>query len=51
MGILNLLPPQLIDFLTWLVLFLASSVTILILSIAVGRLLGGFVEDIMGWIK
>jgi ABC-type antimicrobial peptide transport system permease subunit len=51
MGILSLLPPELITFLTWLVLFISASALILIIAVGFGRLLGGFVDDILGWIK
>ena len=51
MGILSALPPALLAFLTWLVIWLASTITILIISIFVGRLVGEFLEGIMGIAK
>jgi hypothetical protein len=49
--LLSQLPPGLIEFLTWLVLFISASALILVLAVGFGRLVGGFVEDILGWIK
>jgi hypothetical protein len=51
MGILDLLPPGLISLLTWLILFLAASALILILSIGIGRVLSDLVESLVGWIR
>jgi hypothetical protein len=51
MGILSLLPPELIYFLTWVLYFISASAIILVIAIGIGRLLGGFVDDILGWIR
>lgn len=51
MGILTLLPPELITFITWLVLWLSASALILIIAIMFGGLLGEFVSTILGWVK
>ena len=51
MGILSLLPPELITFITWLVLFISASALILIVSVMFGGLLGEFVATILGWVK
>jgi hypothetical protein len=50
-GILELLLPQLITFLTWLVLFISASALILIISVGMGRLLGEFLDVIVGWFR
>jgi hypothetical protein len=51
MGILSLLPPELIWFLTWLILFVSASALILIIAVMFGGLLGEFVSTILGWVK
>jgi hypothetical protein len=51
MGILEHLPPQLLTFLTWLVLWGSASTLILIVSVGVGKILGEFIADILGWIR
>jgi hypothetical protein len=51
MGILESLPPGLIIFLTWLIVWVAASITILIISVGLGRLLGDFLDGIIGYIK
>jgi hypothetical protein len=51
MGIFESLPSGLLTFLTWLVLWIAASFLILILSIFIGRLLGEFVDGILGAVK
>ena len=51
MGLLETLPQGLIMFLTWLVIWITCSLLILIISIGVGRLLGEFLDGIIGWVK
>jgi len=51
MGILETMPPQLIELLTWLVLWFAASFVILLISLGVGRLLGEFIEGILGIVR
>jgi hypothetical protein len=48
MGILETLPSGLIELLTWSVLWFAASAVILIISVAVGRLLGEFIDGVIG---
>jgi hypothetical protein len=51
MEIFSLLPPGLVQLLTWLVYFLAGSALILIICIGMGRLLSEFVDSLLGWIR
>ena len=51
MGILSLLPPELITFLTWLVLFVAASAVILILAIGLSKLFGDLSDRIFGMFR
>ena len=48
MGILDTLPQGLLTLLTWLVIWITASLVILIVSVGVGRLLGEFLEGILG---
>jgi hypothetical protein len=48
---LDIFPPELITLITWLILFISASALILIVSIGLGRILSGFVQDIMGMVK
>jgi hypothetical protein len=51
MGILSLLPPELITLLEWLVMGITACALILILSISIGKLLGDFITGLIGWIR
>jgi hypothetical protein len=51
MGILELLPPELLTLLTWGVVFLAAAALIWIIAAGLGKILGNFVEDILGWVR
>lgn len=48
MGIFELFPPELITFLTWLVMFLSACAVILVLAVGLGKLFRGLTEIIMG---
>ena len=48
MGILDTLPQGLLALLTWLVIWITASLVILIVSVGVGKLLGEFLEGILG---
>jgi hypothetical protein len=48
MGILETLPSGLIELLTWSVLMAAASAVILILSVALGKVLGEFIDGVIG---
>jgi hypothetical protein len=51
MGILDSFPPSIIAFLTWLILWMAACFMILIISLGVGKLLGEFIEGIIGHVR
>jgi hypothetical protein len=51
MDLLGQLPPELLQFLTWLIVWFAAGSITLSLCLGLGGLLGTFVSDIIGKIK
>ena len=51
MGVFELFPPELLTFLSWIVLFLSAIAVILMLALGLGKLFAGLTEFIMGLVR
>lgn len=51
MGILSSLPPELITFLEWFLLWLGACVFVLAVAVLTGPLIAGVVDSIFGWFR
>lgn len=49
MGILESLPPDLITFLEWFLVWLGACLFVLTISIMTGPLIAGLLESVFGW--
>jgi len=49
MGILESLPPDLITFLTWFLVWLGACVFVLTIAVMTGPLIAGLLESVFGW--
>jgi hypothetical protein len=51
MGLVEQLPPELLQFLTWLIVWFAACSIVLALCLGLGRWFGEFVSDVIGRFK
>jgi len=51
MHVFELFPPELITFLSWVVLFISAIAVILLLAVGLGKLFAGLTEFIVGLVR